>query len=471
MRTLETDAQALRRADADHILHPASVVADVAANGPSGIIASGSGSRVVDVDGTRLLDAVGGLWCVQAGYGRRSLGDAMAKAAGELGYFHTFTGMSNPHQIRLAERLMEKVPDTMGRVFFGSSGSDCNDTLMKIVWYVNALRGLPGKRKIISRKQAYHGTTIATASLTGLASFHRGFGLPIPEVLHVSAPDFFRNGRPGETEEQFSARLAAELDETIRREGPETVGAFIAEPIMGAGGVIDPPKGYFEAIQPVLKRHGVLFICDEVVCGYGRLGTWFGVDSFPIQPDMMASAKGLTSGYFPMSAGFISHEVWETLREGSATLGAFAHGFTYAGHPIGCAVALANLDIIESEDLVSRAADIGAYLHRCLAEAFSDHPHVGQVRGRGLLAAVQLVADRDGKTLYDLSEKMAGKVAAAVRRRGVLVRPLPTVDSLAMSPPLVITRAEVDELVDALSAGIDEVCGGAASAPATRARA
>lgn len=247
MTTTDFDPQALRRSDADHILHPASVAADVAAHGPAGIIGSGRGSTVVDVDGTRLLDAVGGLWCVNAGYGRREIGDAMAKAAADLGYFHTFTGMSNPQQIALAERLMAMVPDTMGRVFFGSSGSDCNDTLMKIVWYVNYLRGKPGKRKIISRRQAYHGTTIATASLTGLTSFHKGFGLPLEEVLHVSAPDYFRNARADESEEDFSARLAAELDETITAEGADTVGAFIAEPIMGAGGVIAPPAGYFRA--------------------------------------------------------------------------------------------------------------------------------------------------------------------------------------------------------------------------------
>lgn len=453
------DPQALRRSDAERILHPASIAADVAEKGPAAIIATGSGSRVTDVDGTRLLDAVGGLWCVNAGYGRRTIGDAMAKAAGELGYFHTFTGMSNPYQIRLAERLMEKMPRTMGRVFFGSSGSDCNDTLMKIVWYVNHLRGRPEKRKIISRRQAYHGTTIATASLTGLASFHKGFGLPIPEVKHVTPPHYYAEAKEGETEEQFSARLAAELDAFIQAEGPETVGAFIAEPVMGAGGVIDPPKGYFEAIQPVLKKHGVLFICDEVVCGYGRLGTWFGLDVYPIQPDMIATAKGLTSGYFPMSAGFISHEIWETLREGSATLGAFAHGFTYAGHPVGCAAALANLDIIEDEDLVPRAAETGAYLHRALAEAFAGHPHVGQVRGLGMIAAVQLMQDAESKTFNPLSEKTAARVAAAVKERGVLVRPLPTADSLAMSPPLVFTRADVDELVDALKGGIDTVCG------------
>lgn len=463
------DAAALRRADADSILHPASVAADVAANGPAGIIASGRGSTVVDVDGTELLDAVGGLWCVNAGYGRQEIGDAMAKAAGDLGYFHTFTGMSNPQQIQLAEKLMGLVPDTMGRVFFGSSGSDCNDTLMKIIWYVNYLRGTPEKRKILSRRQAYHGTTIATASLTGLASFHKGFGLPLAEVIHLTAPDFFRNARSGESEEQFSARLAAELDETIRREGPETVAAMFAEPIMGAGGVIAPPKGYFEAIQPVLKAHGVLLVADEVVCGYGRLGTWFGLDSYPIRPDMIATAKGLTSGYFPLSAGFISHEIWETLRDGSASMGAFAHGFTYAGHPVGCAAALANLAIIEREGLVEQAADTGAYLHRCLNEALGDHPHVGEIRGRGLLAAVQLVADKAERRLFDGTLKTAGKVSAATKARGVLVRPLPTVDSLAMSPPLVVTRAEVDRLVGALTAALDEVTGtGTTAAPLAR---
>ncbi len=449
----------LKRSDAANILHPASVVADVSNNGPARIFVKGKGAFITDTDGNRMLDGVGGLWCMNIGYGRTEIGDAMKAASDQMGYFHTFAGASNPAQIELAEKLVAKMPAHITKVFFGSSGSDANDTLMKIVWYYNGLRGKPEKRKIIARKQAYHGTTIATASLTGLASFHRNFGLPIPEVKHTSLPHYYREAKPGETEEQFSARLANELESLIIAEGPETVGAFIAEPIMGAGGVITPPKGYFKAVQAVLKKHDILFICDEVVCGYGRTGHWFGHQLYDIRPDMIATAKGLTSGYFPMSAAFISDDIWKVLRDGSATLGAFAHGFTYSGHPVGSAVALANLAIIEGENLVANSAETGAYLHAQLNDTFGHHAHIGEVRGVGLLGALQLMADRDTKTGFDLKHQIAARCAAAIGNQGVIVRPLPTADSLAFSPPLTLDRREADQMVDAIKKGIDQVMG------------
>lgn len=450
------DTERLKKADSASILHPATVVADVAEKGPR-IIAEGKGCYITDTEGKRQLDGVGGLWCMNIGYGRPEIGDAMKKAADQLGYFHTFAGNSNPAQIELAERLVAMMPDHINKVFFGSSGSDANDSLMKIVWYYNGLRGKPEKRKIISRRQAYHGTTIASASLTGLASFHRNFGLPLAEVKHTALPHYYAEGKPGESEEDFSARLAQELEDMILAEGPETVGAFIAEPVMGAGGVITPPKGYFSAVQKVLKKYDILFICDEVVCGFGRLGDWFGHRVYDIRPDMIATAKGITSGYFPLSAAFISDDIWNVLREGSATLGAFAHGFTYSGHPVGCAAALANLDIIEGENLVGNAADVGAYLHKSLAEALGDHAHVGEIRGRGLIGAVQLMADRDNKTGFDIKHKIAARCVAAIGELGVIYRPLPTANSLAFSPPLTLNRAEADQMVDALSKGLDQV--------------
>ena len=446
----------LAEADRRHVLHPATSIGAHQAQGPD-IIESGEGAWLTDAQGRRLFDAVGGLWCVQVGYGRAELAEAMAGAARRLGYYHTFGGASNRDQARLAERLVEIAPKGLNRVFFGSGGSDANDTLVKIVWQYHALRGQPARTKIIARRQAYHGTSIATASLTGLTSFHRQFNLPLPGFLHTTAPHYWRQGAPGESEAAFVQRLVTDLETLIEAERADTVGAFIAEPIMGAGGVIAPPEGYFPAIQAVLRRHGILMIADEVVTGYGRTGAWFASDHFGIAPDLMASAKGLTSGYFPMSAAFLSDQVFEVLCEGDKTLGNFAHGYTYSGHPVGAAVALANLDLIAGEGLVENAREVGGYLHRLLAERLLDHPHVAEIRGLGLLAGVQLVQDRSSRQAFAAEAKIAAKVAAAARARGVIVRPLPSVDSLALSPPLMVARADMDRVAEAIAAALDEV--------------
>mgnify|MGYP006271182321 CR=1 FL=1 len=449
-------ARSLELRDSASLMHPASNLDLVAREGPN-IIAGGEGIHLTDRHGHRLIDGVAGLWCVNVGYGRRELAQAMSDAAMQLSYYHSFAGASNVPQIELAERLLTLVPDGLSKVFFGSGGSEGNDSLLKIVRYFNNVRGRPQKKKVISRWQAYHGTSLASASLTGLPSFHQDFDLPIDGVLHTGSPDFFRHGEPGESEAAFAARRVAELEALIEREGPETIAAFIAEPVLGAGGVVTPPQGYFEALQPLLKKHDILFIVDEVVCGYGRLGTWFGCDRYDLQPDMMTTAKALTSGYFPMSASFVSEAIWEVLREGSRRHGNFAHGYTYAGHPIGAAVAMANLDIIEGEQLVPRAAEVGAHFHRCLQDAFGAHPRVGEVRGTGMIAAVQLVREREGRQYFDAAEGMAKRVAAAAYRHGLITRPLPTVDSLAFSPPLSCSREDVEQIVARLAAAVDEV--------------
>jgi len=355
------DHSGLKKLDASSILHPSTNAHEFAKTG-SRIMQSGEGVYLHDTDGNRLIDAVAGLWCVNVGYGRKELADAMHAAASNMGYYHTFTGMSNVPQIELAERLLALAPHTMSKVFFASGGSDGNDSLMKIVWYYHNLIGKPEKRKIISRWQAYHGTSIATASLTGLPSFHKDFNLPIEDVIHTESPDYFRHAQAGESEVDFSKRRALELEQLILQHGPETVGAFIAEPVLGAGGVITPPEGYFTEIQKVTRKYDILFIADEVVCGYGRLGKWWGSEVYGIEPDMITTAKALTSGYFPFSASFITEQIWEVIKQGSAKYGSFAHGYTYAGHPIGAAVAMANLDIIENEKLVTQSAEHGAYL-------------------------------------------------------------------------------------------------------------
>lgn len=453
---MSAEQKDLKQIDANSILHPSTNANDFAKTG-SKIIQSGEGIYLQDTDGNRLIDAVAGLWCVNVGYGRQEIADAMHQAATNLSYYHTFTGMSNVPQIELAERLLALAPNNMSKVFFASGGSDGNDSLMKIVWYYHNLIGKPEKRKIISRWQAYHGTSIATASLTGLPSFHKDFNLPIEGVLHTESPDYFRHGKVGESELAFSQRRAAELEALILEHGPETVGAFIAEPVMGAGGVITPPEGYFAEIQKVTKKYDILFIADEVVCGFGRLGTWFGSEVYDIKPDMITTAKAITSGYFPFSASFITEQIWDVIKQGSAKYGSFAHGYTYAGHPIGAAVAMANLDIIEKDGLVAQSARVGKYFHAELNKRFANDPFVAQVRGQGMLAAVQLMQDKSNKTFFDPSTKIAPSVTAKCYQNGLIARPLPSVDSVAFSPPLVTTNAQVDDIINIFETSVRDV--------------
>ena len=420
-------------------------------------MAEGFGVMLTDVSGRRYLDAVAGLWCVNIGYGRPEVADAMGTQARRLAYYHTFSSMSNEPQIRLADRLLGMVPGRMSKVFFGNSGSDANDTQVKLVWYYNNLRGKPGKKKIIARLGGYHGSTVASASLTGLPMFHRAFDLPIGNVLHTATPYHYRDAAPGTTEEAYAAALAAELDALIEREGPDTVAAFIAEPVMGAGGVLVPPRTYFDRVQSVLRKHDVLMIADEVICGFGRLGQNFGSEVYAIEPDLMTVAKGLTSGYFPLSAVILSERVWSVLQAGSPEVGAFAHGFTYSGHPVGAAAAMANLDILVGEDLVGNSARTGAYMQAGLRERLGDHPIVGEIRGLGMIAGVELVADRGNRRPFDAALKVGHQVAARCLEDGLIVRALPVGHVIALSPPLCITRDEIDRVVTGLERGIRAV--------------
>lgn len=446
----------LETLDKERVLHPATSIADHLKTGPR-IMAEGAGVTLTDTAGRRYIDAVAGLWCVNIGYGRSEVGDAMAAQARRLAYYHTFSSMSNEPQILLADRLLRLAPGKMSRVFFGNSGSDANDTQVKLVWYYNNLRDRPRKKKIVSRLQAYHGTTVATASLTGLPAFHKAFDLPIANILHTKAPSYYRDAAPGMSEEEYASSLAAELDRLIEREGPDTVAAFIAEPVMGAGGVLTPPRTYFEKVQAVLRKHDVLLIADEVICGFGRLGRLFGSEVYGIEPDLVTAAKGLTSGYFPLSACFVSEPIWKGLVEASPQIGPFAHGFTYSGHPIGAAAAMANLDILLGEDLVGNAARVGEYLQARLREAFAGHPLVGDVRGVGLIAAVELVADKATKRAFEAETKVAYRVAQRCLEEGLIVRALPAGQILAFSPPLCITRGQVDEVVDRFGRGLSAV--------------
>jgi len=446
----------LEELDRQSFFHPYTALADHQEKGVR-VISEGDGVWVSDPEGKRYLDAVAGLWCVNIGYGRTDVADAIYEQAKRLPYFHTFSSMGNEPSIRLADRLKRLAPDGVSKVLFGNTGSDANDTNVKLVWYYNNLRGLPKKTKIIAREKGYHGVTVASASLTGLPLLHKSFNLPIADILHVSCPDPYR-GKPDDMSERaFSKQLAKELDETIEREGPETVAAFIAEPVMGAGGVHVPPEGYFDEIQPVLKKHDVLLIADEVICGFGRLGHWFGSNLYDIKPDIITIAKGLTSGYIPMSASMVGDKVWDVLMEKSKDVGPFGHGYTYGGHPIAAAAAMANIDIFEREGLVENAGKVGAYMQQRMRDAFSDHPLVGHVRGVGLILGIEFVADKGSKRPFEGADKIAPKVSQAAYADGLIARPLPGGDIIAVSPPLSITKEEIDVIVSGLEKALDKV--------------
>ena len=449
--------------DRESVFHPATSIADHLARGPT-IMSRASGVRITDNRGRTWLDAMAGLWCVNAGYGRRELAEAGAKALSEIGFFHSFASMGSEPTARLADKLLQLMRDeaglkSMARVFFANSGSEANDTAVKLVRYVNNLKGRPAKKKVIARQGGYHGVTVAAGSLTGIPLYHRAFDLPIEGVLHVSCPHHYGFAEPGESEAAFTARLAQELKDLIAREGGETIAAFFAEPVIGTGGVLMPPAGYYEAIVPILREHDILFVADEVICGFGRLGGWFGSGVYGLKPDLLTFAKGVTSGYFPVSGVAVSQGIWDVLADASPEMGVFAHGFTYSGHPVGGAIGLANLTVLETEGLPARAAETGAYFKAALDARLGDHPHVGQIRGQGLILACELVADRATGRRFDPAEGMHRKVSNAAFERGLITRPMPFMPVNAFSPPLIISRAEVDEAVDTYAASLADVFG------------
>ncbi|MEX2299168.1 MAG: aminotransferase [Dongiaceae bacterium] len=444
----------LEQIDRDHFFHSYTVLRAHAENGPI-VVESGQGIFIRDSRGNEYIDGLTGLWCVNVGYGREEIAEAIYRQVQKLPYYHTFASMSNEPAILLAERIASKTPDGLRRVLFGTSGSDANDTAIKLVWYFNNMRGRPKKKKIIARDRAYHGVTIAAGSLTGLDTVHQAFDLPIDRVLRTSAPYPYRDAQRGESHEAFAKRLAADLERLIETEGPDTVGAFIAEPVMGAGGVIVPPASYFPQIQAVLDRHDVLMIADEVICGFGRLGTWFGSQLLDIRPDIMTFAKGVTSGYQPLSGTIVSDRVWNELLANMGETQVFGHGFTYSAHPVAAAAGLANIAIIEREDLIGNAATSGAYLQKKLASEVGSHPLVGEVRGVGLIAGIELSASKTARIPFPAEIGIARRVNNHALKNGLLTRPLLNSDILAFSPPLTITPSEIDEMIRRLRVSLD----------------
>ena len=423
------------------------------ANGPM-VIDRGEGCYVIDNTGKKYFEAMSGLWSVGLGFSEQRLIDAATRQMQRLPFYHNFSHKSHDPAIDLAEKLVSLAPVPMSKVFYTNSGSEANDTVLKMVWYRSNAMGQPQRKKVISRLRGYHGVTIASASLTGLPNNHRSFDLPIANVLHTASPHHYRDAQDGESEEAFSDRLAQQLEELILAEGPETIAAFWGEPVMGAGGVVVPPKGYWAKIQAVLKKYDILLIADEVICGFGRLGTMFGSESMEMQPDVMMMSKQITSSYLPFSAIMMNDRMFDPIADESNSIGVFGHGFTGGGHPVGAAVALETIKIIEERDLVAQAAETGAHMQARLQDLV-DHPMVGEVRGRGLLGAVELVHDKETKAPFEAPGKLGALVNADLTERGVISRNM--MDAMALCPPLISTTEDIDLVIDRMGASIDAV--------------
>jgi len=433
--------------DIETILHPTTNLALHRTTGPL-VLDRAEGIYVWDTNGKRYIEGLAGLWCTGLGYGNQELVEAAREQMSKLSFTHLFGGRSHEPAIALAEKLKELVPAPASKIFFTCSGSEANDTQIKLAWYYNNARGLPNKKKIISRMKAYHGVTIASASLTGLPIFHTDFDLPIQRVLHTDCPHYWRFGQEGETEEEFATRLAKNLEDLILREGPDTIAAFIAEPVMGAGGVIVPPRTYFEKIQEVLQRYDILMIADEVICGFGRTGNWFGTQTFNIKPDSISMAKAITSAYMPLGAITVSEPVYQAMVEESKKLGVFAHGFTYSGHPVSCAVAVKTLEIYERINIVGHVQKV-APVFQARLNALNDHPLVGETRGVGLIAGVELVKNKATKESFDVRKGVGPKVVKFAEEEGLICRAVAG-DTIALCPPLIINEDGINEMFDAL---------------------
>ncbi|GHG34649.1 aminotransferase [Paracoccus aerius] len=456
---MSLDIRDIADMDRRSVLHPFTQLKDFATGktGDPTIVTGGKGIRIQDAKGNQLIDAFAGLYCVNIGYGRDEVAEAISRQAYQLAYYHSYAAHTTEELARLSDRLVRMAPGKMSKVFYGMSGSDANETQAKLVWYYNNLRGKPGKKKIISRERGYHGCSVISGSMTGMSFYHDHMDLPMGLIKHTGAPHHYWGAEPGETELQFSARRAQELEDLILREGPDTVGAFIGEPVLGTGGITPPPEGYWAAIQAVLRKYDVLLIADEVVTGFGRTGAMFGSIKYEMEPDLITVAKGLTSAYVPLSAAIVGEKVYQVMEDAADRIGSFSHGYTYSGHPIGAACANAVLDIVEREDLPGNARITGEYFQAELRKAFAQMPIVGEVRGVGLMGAVEFVADREKKTRFDAGLKVGARISAAARARGLIARAMPHGDILGFAPPLVVTREEVDQIVGLAAEAAREV--------------
>lgn len=446
-------ANSLSAIDAAYHLHPNSNPRVVLSEGAM-VITRGEGIRIFDENGKGYIEGLAGLWCASLGFHQPRLAAAAARQFEALPYYHSFFARVPGVTAKLAEEIIRVTPPSVSKVFFACSGSEANDSAIKMIWYYNNAVGRPEKKKVVSRMNAYHGVTIAAASMTRIPINQNGFDLPIDRFLQVSCPHHYRFAYPGESEEAFSERLAAELEALIEREGAETIAAFFAEPVMGAGGVIPPPRGYFERIQPILKKHDIFFVVDEVICGFGRTGNLFGSETYGLVPDVMTMAKGLSAGYQPISAVAISEEIFQGLAEQAEAFGMLGHGFTYGGHPIAAAVALEALRIYEDEHIIDHVKTVMPRFQQRL-KILANHPLVGEARGVGLIGALEVVADKSSKREFPPSDGIGAKIAEASKQRGLLFRNKG--DTLLLCPPLIILEEEIDVLFDILTVALDEV--------------
>ncbi|MGH6888978.1 MAG: aminotransferase [Rhizomicrobium sp.] len=438
--------------DVESVLHPYTNPLKLRETGPV-LIERGKGVRVYDERGKDYIEALSGLWCTALGWGEEALVEAAAEQMRKLAFAHLFAGKSHEPAIALAEKLKEVAPFPVGKVFFANSGSEANDSQIKLHWYASNARGKPARKKIISRMKSYHGVTIASASLTSLPANHASFDLPLDFARFAECPHFARDAHPGESERAFSSRLATNLETLIEREGPDTIAAMIVEPVQGAGGVILPPEGYFGAIAAVLGRHDIPLIDDEVITGFGRTGNLFGCTTYGFEPDSMTLAKALSSAYLPISAVLISPDLADAIEQESGRIGTFGHGFTYTGHPVAAAVALKTIEIYEERDIVGHVRRVAPrFLARL--EALREHPLVGESAGVGLLGAVGLVAHKESKADFPAAKAVAATVCKLMEEQGVIARPM-LGDRIALCPPLVIEEAEIDELFDRFARGLD----------------
>ena len=442
----------IEQKDMAYLLHPTTHLKNHQQIGPT-VYARAEGVYVWDNHGKQYLEGMAGLWCTALGYGNEELARVAYEQMKSLSYSQLFGGKTNEASVLLAEKLVKMAPFDASGAFFGLSGSDANDTQMKLLWYYNNAIGRPEKKKIISRQRGYHGVTVASGSLTGLPAFHNAFDLPIPGVLHTTCPHFYSEGREGESEQAFVDRLIADLEALIAREGADTIAAFIAEPVMGAGGVIVPPDGYYPRVQAVLAQHDICFIDDEVICGFGRTGEVFGAQTMGFTPTTMSVAKAVSSAYLPLSAVLLPEDMHTAFVDVSDELGNFGHGFTYSGHPVCAAVALRNLELMEEQDLFAHAAAVGEQFQARL-RTLAEHPLVGEARGVGLLGALELVKNKHPRESFAASQGVGAFCASACQDAGVIVRNLG--DVIALCPPLVISSNQVDELFDKLARALDD---------------
>jgi 4-aminobutyrate--pyruvate transaminase len=434
-------------------LHPFTDLAGHEIPGPH-VFARGEGIHVYDDSGKRYIEGLAGLWCASLGFSEARLVAAATRQMERLPFYHNFAHKAVEPAIELAQYLVERSPAPMGKVFFTNSGSEANDTQVKLVWYYNNLRGRPQKKKIIARRGAYHGITLAAASLTGLPYAHNGFDVPLPGILHTDCPHFYHGAHEGESEEQFARRLVENIEALILTEGPDTVAAFIAEPFLGAGGVIPPPKGYYASLEPILKRYDILFIADEVISGFYRTGDMFACQTYGIEPDLISIAKALSAGYQPIGAVMMSEAIHQVLVEGSRRYGIFGHGFTYSGHPVPAAVALEAQRIYEADAIARHVRSVSERFQSRL-RGLAVHPLVGEVRGLGLIGALELVEDKEARRNFDPTRRIGPWVMNRAIEHGLIVRALVN-DTIALCPPLIITEPEIDDMFDRLTRALDD---------------